>query len=290
MLARVPQFNVDQAKVQTVSVGELSLGPISVGTLTLRDVDLALDANGATLQDVHATLTLKFTVEWAIHIGLPWPLHDINVGDTVDLGSFSYGLALGDVTIPVLQGLKFNIPTLEAQNLSVQAAPLAVALNNVTADKLAVADLAVPSAGFSIAGLSVASASIAGVGVPAAGAAQATLEGLHADPLRIPALTLDGLALPAVNIPTISSTVPLDITLDLQGPSPGFDAGVVKFILHVIPSVETKVAQMVVTGARASASAQEIVLHDVVLPFDAHGVTLSQIGVTNVQVPAINVA
>jgi hypothetical protein len=290
MLAKIPQLTADQAKLQTVSVGQLSLGPISVGTLTLRDVDFGLSAAQAILQDVNVTLTISLSVEWHVHVGLPDGIPDIDFGDTVNLGSFSFTLPVGQVTIPGLSNLKFHIPTLTAQNLATGAAALPLQLNNVVAQQIAVADVSLPSAGFTLAGLSFTSVAANGIGVPAASVASAKVQDLHGDPLQIPELALSNLALPAIQIPTISSSVPLDIPANLQGPSPGFDAGILRVVIHIVPSLLIHVNHLDITGANASATAQSVVLNNVKLPFDAHNLTLSQIGINTVQIPAITVA
>lgn len=290
MLARIPQLSVDQAKLQTVSVGHLGLGPISVASLTLSNVDFSLQAAQAVLQNVSVNLSIALSVEWHVHIGLPWPLSDIDIGTTVNLGSFGFTLPVGQVIIPGLNNLKFHIPTLAAQNLGTAAQPLALQLSNVVAEQVAAADLAVPSNGFSLSGLALTSAAVSGLGVPAAGIQSATAQRVSGDPMSLPVLTLDNLALPAIQIPTITSSLPLDIPANLQGPSPGFDAGILRIVIHIVPSMHVHVDQMQVTGANASATAEQIVLHNVVLPYEAHNLTLSQIGIETIQIPAIAVA
>jgi hypothetical protein len=290
MLAKIPQITVDQAKLQSVSVGQLSLGPISVASLTVRNIDVSLAAAQAILQDVKVTLTVAFSVEWHVHVGLPDGIPDIDIGDTVNLGSFSFGLPVGQVIIPGLTNLKFHIPSLAAQGLSASADSLALGLNNVTAEHLAVADLVLPSNGFSLAGLSLASVAASGIGVPAASVGHATVTNLHGDPLTIPAIALNNLTLPAVQIPTINSSVPLDIPANLQGPSPGFDAGILRVVLHIVPSVLVHVDHLEINNTSATATAEAVVLHDVIVPYDAHNLTLSQIGINVVQIPAITIA
>jgi len=288
--AKFPQLNVRQAGVQSVSVGQLGIGPISVGSLVLNNADFTMSAAQGVLQNMSVTVSLHLTVEWHVHVGLPDGIPDIDIGDTFDLGTFSFSAPVGNIVIPGLNNLQFHIPSVTAQNLSVSAKPVAVQLNNVALDQIHAADVALPSQGFTIAGLSLTSLAGAGVGVPAAKIGQASVGHIHGDPARIPTFTLSGLNLPAAQIPVISSSAPLTIPANPQGPSPGFDAGILKVVIHIVPSVLTHIDHLEINGASANATVGQIVLHDVTLPYDALNLTLSQIGLDTIDIPSFTVA
>jgi hypothetical protein len=129
-----------------------------------------------------------------------------------------------------------------------------------------------------------------GIGVPAAKIGQASVAHLHGDPVRIPTFTLSGVNLPTAQIPVISSSAPLTIPANLQGPSPGFDAGILKVAIHITPSVLTHIDHLEINGASANATVGQVVLHDVTLPYDALNLTLSQIGLDTVDIPSFTVA
>jgi len=61
-------------------------------------------------------------------------------------------------------------------------------------------------------------------------------------------------------------------------------------VIHIVPSVLTHIDHLEISGATASASVGQIVLHDVTLPYDALNLTLSQIGIDTVQIPSFTVA
>lgn len=287
---RIPQVAVSQTAIQSVSIGQLGLGPVSVGSLVLNNIDVGLNAAQALLRNIDITVTLHITFEWHIHIGLPDGIPDIDVGDTYDLGSPSFSLPVGNVTIPGLSNLRFQIPSASAQNLTVNASPLSLQLTNVSAEDIHASDAVAPTNGFTIAGLSLTSLTAAGIGVPDATVAHATIGHVHGDPVKIASLNLGGLQLPAVQIPSISSTIPLNIPANLQGPSIGFDGGVLRVLLHIEPSVLSHIEHVDITGANATASVGQIVLHDVTLPYDALNLTLSQIGIDAISVPSFTVA
>jgi len=290
MQAKVPQLSVQHAGIQTISIGQLGLGPISVGNLVLTNVDLSMNAAQAVLHNMTVTVTIDIAVEWHIHIPLPWPFPDIDIGHTDHLGSFSFSLPVGDVTIPGLSNLKFHVPTLNAQNLGVTASPLTLQLTNVSADDIHASDFAMPPQGFTINGLTITSLSGTGIGVPGATLAQATVGNLKGDAVKLPSMTLGGLQLPTMQIPSLSSSVPLTIPANLHGPSPGFDAGVLSVVLHITPSVVSHVDQLDITGVSAAASVGQLVLHDVTLPYNAHNLTLSRVGIDTINIPGFTVA
>ena len=290
MLAKIPQLNVRQAGLQSVSVGQLGIGPISVGSLVLNNADFAMSAAQGVLQNMSVTVKLHITVEWHVHVGLPDGIPDIDIGDTYDLGTFSFSAPVGNIVIPGLSNLHFHIPSVTAQNLSVSANPVGLQINNVVADQIHAADVVLPSQGFTIAGLTLTSLAGNGIGVPAAKIGQATVGHVHGDPVKIPTFTLGGLTLPAAQIPVISSSAPLTIPANLQGPSPGFDAGLLRVAIHIMPSVLTHIDHLEINGASANATVGQIVLHDVTLPYNALNLTLSQIGLDTVEIPSFTVA
>lgn len=117
----------------------------------------------------------------------------------------------------------------------------------------------------------------------------ATIQHVHGDPARIPAISLSGLQLPAAQIPSVDSTIPLTIPFDLEGPAASLDAGILRVTLRISPSLTTRVQNLQITGASASASIGQIVLHDVTLPYDALNLSLSQIGIDTIDIPNFTV-
>jgi hypothetical protein len=286
----VPALDVQQAKLQTIDIGQVAIGPITVGDLVLNNADFNMSAAQAVLQSVRVTLHIHVTVEWNIHIGMPDWIPDINIGDHYDLGTISFGpLNIGDVVVPGLNNVHLHIPTMTAQNMSVSASPLGLTAHNATADQIHAANVALPSAGFSIAGLALSSIHGNTISVPAAKMDQATIGHLHGDPIQVPAFTGSNLQLPAAQIPQISSSAPLDIPANLSTITVGFDAGILVVKIHLTPQAIMAVNHLEITGVNANASVQQIVLHNVTLPYDVLNLTLSQIGVNSVAIPAFNV-
>jgi len=137
VLASVPALDVQQAGLQTIDIGQVALGPITVGDLVIDNVDVSTSAAQITLQDVRVTVTIHVSVEWAVHIGMPDWIPDINEGDTYDLGSFSVGpVPIGTIVVPGVNNIHLDIPTLQAQNVSVAANPIGLSLHNASAEQV----------------------------------------------------------------------------------------------------------------------------------------------------------
>jgi hypothetical protein len=291
VLAKVPKLDAQQAGLQTISVGQVAIGPIAVSQLVLTGVDFSMSGAQGVLRNVTVRVTLDISIQWHVHVGLPDGIPDINEGGTIPLPSIS----ITAPTIPeidvVLNNVHLNIPSLAAQNISASASPLGLQLGNVAAEQIEALDVDLPTAGFTITGLTLSSVAVNGIDVPAANVGQATVGHLHGDPLKIPSFTLSGLNLPAVTIPAIHSSAPLDIPATLSGASAGFGDNDSLLSVHLLiqPSALTHIDQLDITNASANAKADQIVLQDVTLPYDAHNLTLSQIGINTIDIPTFTI-
>lgn len=290
MQVNIPKLEIQRAGLTTISVGQVAIGPITVGSLVLDNADFSLTGAQGLLRNVSVTATVKVSVEWHVHVGLPGPIPDIDEGDTFDLGSLSFPASVGDVSIPALNNVHINIPALNAQNLSVAANPLGLQLQNAVAEGIRTDNVTLPSAGFMISGLDLNSVEAEAVSVPAAKVDQATIREVRGDPINIASFALSSLNLPAAQIPKVTSSAPLDIPANLQTRSIGFDAGILRIAIRLTPSATSHIDHLEITGAQASATVNRVTLQNVVLPYHALNLTLSQIGINTIEVPAFAVS
>ena len=290
MLLNVPEVDIQNAGLTAVNIGQVGLGPISVAQLVVNDANLSITSGRAVLRSVRVTVTLRIKVEWHVGVSMPDGIPDIDISRTTDLGSLSFGMPVGDIDIPSLNNINVNVASLTAQNVSVAADPLSIQLGNATAEQIQATGVTAPSAGFTIAGLSLNNVQGSNVSLPAAGVAQASIGHVHGDAIGIPSVSLRSLSLPAAQIPQVTSTAPLDIPANLQGPGAGFDAGILRLVLRIVPSALTHVEHLDITSASAHATVGGVVLRNVTLPYDVHNLTLSQVGINNVGIPAFSVA
>lgn len=291
MKVNVPEVDIQRAGLATISVGQVGIGPLHIGQLVLENTDVTMSAGPAVLSNVRVTVTLRITLGWHIHIPLPI-VDDIDVGDTIDVGSPSFSMNVGDVTIPSLNDVRIRIPSLTAANAAVATVnPLTnLNLGAATAEGIRVRDVTLPSQGFTLAGLTVDSVEGSAIGVPAASVGSATIDRVHGNPVTIPTVSLGGLTLPAASIPDITSRAPLDVPANLQSRVFTMDAGILQLSLTIRPSALSHIDQLRIRNATANASVGHVVLHNVVLPYEVLNLTLSQIGITTIGIPAFTVS
>lgn len=299
MHVNIPALDVNQANLKTVDLGTVSIGPITVAELVIGNTDVTMAVKDMLLQDVTVKMSIHFTFEWNIHIGLPDGIPDFDTGDTYDLGTLDippFGLPpipIGDVIVPGLTNVNLHIPKITAQSMSVKASPLALHLEAATANQIHATNTTLPVGGFSIAGLSLTSVKGSAISVPDAKLDSATINHLHGTPIQVSTFELDSLNLPAMQVPHISSTAPLEIPAQLPEYPIGFGTphkSLLSIILYVRPFAHMHVGHLEITDATASATIGSIALHNVTLPYDVLNLTLSQVGINTIQIPTFNVS
>jgi hypothetical protein len=288
---RVPEVDIQRAGITAISVGQVGIGPIRIGELVLDNADFTMSAGLAVLEDVDVTVTLAISLRWEIHINLPWPIPDIDLGDTIDLGSPSFSMSVGNVTIPGLNDVRVRIPTLTASNTSAAISPLTnLQLGSAVAEQIRAHNVAVPAQEFTVVGLGLNSVQGSGIGLPSANVEDATVGSVRGDPVTIGEIAVGSLALPAASIPEITSRAPLDIPADLDPRSFRMDAGILVLTLTITPSSRSHVERLRITNANASASVDRIAVRNVVFPYEVLNLTLSQVGIETIQIPAFAVS
>jgi len=288
MHVNVPEADVQRANLSSIDIGQVAIGPITVGELVVHNVDFRMSAGVGFIRGMTVTVRLRIDFEWHIHVPLPWPFDDIDIGDTNFLGTFAFNLPpVGDVTIPGLSNLHFQVPELTAHNVTAVANPLAnLHLSNASAETIKASDLVLPTAGFTIAGLSLTSVEGDNVSVPAAGVREATVGRVRGDPLSIGDFSLQSLSLGTAAIPSLFNTSPFDVPANLQQRRLPFDLGILSFALLITPSATSHIPFFEIDNSNATATTGAVTLRNVTLPFDVLNLTLSQIGITNIGVPS----
>jgi hypothetical protein len=290
LLINVPQIDVQQAGLSSIDLGQVSIGPITVGDLVLTNTNVSLNAGRGVAKNMDVHVKLKLSLEWWIGISVN-DILDISEHHTTSLGSIDLNMPQIDVALTALNNVHLAIPQMTAQGLTVQADALGLKLQNAAADGIQAKNVALPAAGFSIAGLSLNSIQGSNVTVPAAKLDQATVNHLHGDPIAVPAFGLHNLNVPTAHSDSMVNTAPLDIPFDMKlSHEPGFDAGILKVVLHITASAVAHIPYLEINDVNASATVDGIALHNVTIPFDVHNLTLSQVGINTIGVPAFAVS
>lgn len=295
MQTTIPEVTAARADVARIAIGQLRVGPIDVGRLVVTNARFGVHAGQAQLRDVHLTMSLDFRLVWSIVIPLPWPFDDITIVErTTPLGTLAIPFPFGDATVPGLQDITLDIPQLVANDVTTAVDPLTgLQLTDVAAQGFRAFDIALPTAGFGLAGLGLTGVKVNQVDVPGVSVSGASVRQVDGAPVAVPAVRLRGLALPAASANDIASG-PLDLTVDRDDPfsiPPGgsLNLGILRVGLRVFASARMEVARMQLSNVQASASAETIELQDVTVPYGAVEVTLSDLGISTIDVPLIGV-
>jgi hypothetical protein len=286
----VPEIDVQQASLSSIDLGQVAIGPITVGNLVLNNTSVSLTSGHGVARNMDVHVRLSFALEWWVGISVNDILH-IDEHHTTSLGSVDLNMPQADVTLNALSNIHLSIPTLSGQSASANADALALSVHNAAAEGIQATNASLPSGGFSIAGLSLNSVRGTNVAVPAASVDRASIQRVHGDAINVPSFGLNSVNLTTAHADSIVNTAPLDIPVTLR-PShePGFDAGILKVVLHITASATAHIPFLELNDVSASASVGQVTLQNVSIPYDVHNLTLSQVGVTTLGVPSFNVS
>lgn len=289
MFARVAEANIQRAGISTVSVGQVAIGPIQIGELVITDFNLQMSTGQAELRNFRVTVGLSMTLDWRVHIEIP-VLDDIDKRGTVDLGRHSFTLDLGDCTVPGLQRFSIDVGSVTAANIAASANPLAnVQLGTAVAEQIRARNLVLPSQGFQLAGMSIGSLRTNGTGVPAASLEEVTIGRVHGEALPVGGITMANVGLPSASVADIVSQS-VDVNATQVATEFHMDLGILDLTLTVTPDARAQIDQLRIGNIAASTAIGQIELRDVVAPYEFLNLTLSQIGIETISIPAFTVS
>ena len=289
MKATIPQTQIARVSVQQVEIGELSAGPLAIGRLVLDDLNFGLSTGTVRLQNLRVAVTVRMTLEWWVGVHIDW-IGDFGWSGTIDFGTQSATVPLGNVAVPGLQSLSVDVGSLSVNNVrAVIGAIRNLRLGALVAEQVQANNVEVPAAGFQLAGLALANAQISGVGVPRASASDSTVGHVHGGALPLSGLTIPNFALPSMSLGQLSSDA-LDVGATSNPYVFSADAGVVRVSLSVTPGAHMQADELRLTNVRATATVGQIELQNVLLPYDVLDVKLSQLGIETIDVPKIEVS
>jgi hypothetical protein len=286
--ASIPTASVTALSIGSVDVREVAVGPLEVGRLVLDSVHVDLSSGAATFRDLRVTVDLELQLDWRVTITIPLA-GSFSWDGTVKMGSHSLTVRLGDVKVPGLQSADLVLPTTTVEQVRAVVGPLRdLHLGPLVAEQLRVRDVALPIPDFTLTGLGVGRIGLNGLGVPAAASGGATIERLHGQALPLGQLTIPDLRVPDASAGRIRSG-----PVDAFGTSNPIrfvaDAGVLTLTLRAVPGARIRVRELVLDNLRTGLTIGALELHDVVLPYELLGLTLSDVGIDSIDVPTIEV-
>lgn len=289
MKVAVPQTRIAKVTVQQVDIGQLSAGPLSIQKLVLDTVHVGMSTGTARLRNLRVTVSLRMTLDWEVSIDIPFVGH-FGWSDTIDFGTQSATVPLGNVTVPGLQSLSLDLGTVSVSNVdAVIGAIHNLRLGGLIVEQVQANNVLLPTPGFQLTGLGLSSAELDGVSVPAASSTDSTVQHIHGQALPLGTVTIPGIALPQASVGDISSQA-----MDVNATSNPFafvaDAGILKVTLNLTPGARMQTDELRLTAVRAATSVGSVELQNVVLPYEVLDVTLSQLGIDTIEVPKIEVS
>lgn len=289
----MPETTVGTAGAQQVNVGQVKLGPVRIGLLSLDDLKVQAKTGVAQMRNVRVVLTLVFALDWTVGVIIdagPFGKIDFSESGTLDLGKLELGIGFGNVTLPGLADLTLDIAKLRIADLSAVIGSLKdLKLGPVLAERIKAQGLVAPAQGFQLDGLGLSAASAQGIAMADATIDSATIGRVCGGTLPLAGLTIPKLAFPQVKVPRVSC---LNVGADSNAvvtEMPEVDIGLLKSTLTVTTTAHFEVDELRLDGIKAAASVGEIVMKNVELPYEILDLSLSQIGIERIGVPAVKV-
>jgi hypothetical protein len=246
------------------------------------------------MRNLRLSLTLSFALDWRVGVTISMPdgIPNIDFSDsgTLDLGTLKLGIGFGDLTLPGLSNLAFDVPSLPVNDVSAVIGPIKnLNLGAALAEHIKAQNLVTPTRGFQVRGLGVGSVSAQGISIPDAALGSANIGRISGGTLPISGLSIPNIALPPVMIPRMSSQDVGATSNAVVSKLPTADVGLFAATLKVTTTAQFHLDELRLDNIAATASIGEIALKNVELPYEILDLTLSQLGIENLEVPQVEV-
>ena len=123
MKATIPQTSLAKVSTQRIDVGEIDAGPISIGRLTIDSLHVGVSTGSVKARDVKVTITVSIVLDWWVGVTID-DLGTWGWNGTLDLGTQSATVALGDMSLSGLRSLDLDVATLGVSNVSAVVGPI----------------------------------------------------------------------------------------------------------------------------------------------------------------------
>jgi hypothetical protein len=287
----IQQVSLAQAGIQSIEVGKFAVGPVKIGQLTLNNVSLGLSTGQVELTNVSLEIKLQLALVWSVSISLGWPFPPYTSPTTTsDLGSLTLDLPVGNVNVPGMQQITASIAEAKMANLQANGSPISnLGLGAANATQVLMSDMTLPTGDFQLIGMSLSDAQLAGVSLPTGNIGSITIGEVKGDALPLAQLVIAGLSLPKTAIANIvSGAISATAIGDIQ--ERDADLGVLTMGLQVTPSVTMSIGQLSLSGLAAGGTIGSAALNGITIPYDIRDLTLTNINLDTIQVPAVGVA
>jgi hypothetical protein len=279
----IGQVTAASGTMVDLEIDKIVLGGVTIGQLVVQGTSVNIASGSAFLQNVRIVITLDFTFDWWVNIGI------YSDSGKKDLGSLSFPLDLGNVSVPSLNKIPVSIPNLAIANLSAITAPLTSAdLGGGSFSGLTATKIAVPKAGFTLTGLGLGSVSVSTAQVPETAVAKVSIQDFRPNAnIVLPSATLGPVQLPSASAADIQTTSPIGFNGSASQQGLGLNLGVLGGTINVTPTAYVSIGSLLLQGVSLSGTVAKAILENIGVPVDIRGINLStidigQINVTNI--------
>jgi hypothetical protein len=286
--ASIPDATAASIGAQTIDIGQVSLGPVTIGHLTLNNLHLGMSTGAAQFENLRVGVSLTMALDWRVSVDI-LGVDTFSWSGTINVGSHSVDVGLGDVELPGLQSFALDLGSLTVDGAAAALGPLTdLRLGGLVADQVVARGVQAPVPAFQLMGLQLGKVALQDLAVPGVGIAEASAARVagQGPPL---ALTIPDLSLPEAGAGTVASNA-----VDANGTANPFrfhaDAGVLDVTLRLTPGATAHVDRLVLDNLRSTASIQSVELTDVTVPYEILDLRLEDIGVTTISVAALEVS
>jgi hypothetical protein len=279
----IAQLLAASGTVVDIEIDKIVLGGLTIGQLTLEGTSVDLASGSASLHNVRIVISLDIQFHWSVNVFF-W-----SDSGTIDLGTLSFPLDLGNVVVPALNNIPLTIPNVVLTNLTAAMAPLtSVDLGGGAFRGVTATNLALPKNGFSLTGLGLGAVSVASLQVAEATVAKVSIQDFHPNAnVVLPKATLGPLKIPAGTAANIQTTAGIGFSGITSQQSAGFSFGPVGANVSVTPSAFVSIGSLLLQNVSLSASVTQAVLANIGVPIDIQGINLSMIDIG--QINATNI-
>ena len=286
--ASAPEVTIGRLSVGGIDVSQASVGPLHAARLVLDATHVDVATGAAAFSDLQVTVTLTMRIDSTVRVKIPLARTYTWQG-TVKIGTHSFTVRLGDVTVPGLKSFSLDAQTASFDAVEATLGPLRnLRLGPLVAEQLRMQGVVAPVPSFTLTGLGLGRVGFAGLGVPGATSTAVTIDRAHGQALPVGSVTIPDLRLPQASTDQVTSG-----EVDVSGRSRPSASSPTRDCLRcssTTPSVRLRTREELrLSNVRTSASIGSIELQDVVLPYELLGLTLSDLGIELIDVPKAEV-
>ena len=290
----LPKFISASGSADSIKIGEIRLSDTTVDHINVEGVKTELDTGTAALDEARAIVSLRIIFNYGIHIPLPWPFRDINIDDSVTVGTIRFPFEIGDITIPALNNIDLDIPSATLEDIQASLEPVSdLDLGGGAFNGLKLDDTVLPTAGFGLSGLSVGTINLNEVSVPAISSARLSVDEFSPNnALLLPSIRIENIELPSIAAPTVMSEGPI-VVPDIKSADrsiPLIRGGILEASITVEPTFTMVINQMVINNISATSTIRKIDLRDLQSTVQLSDVTLNGLELNAVELENITTA